>query len=80
MHQEKHAVIGNGPFYRAGLVSERATKEFLDEKRVQEVGPDSRFPGVIIGTQPQQTGFNNTLWRSPALAEHHRTQRLRRRV
>ena len=42
MHQEKHAVIGNvrgnGPFYRAGLVSERATKEFLDEKRVQEVG------------------------------------------
>lgn len=47
MHQEKHAVIGNvrgnGPFYRAGLVSERATKEFLDEKRVQEVGPDSRF-------------------------------------
>lgn len=37
--QEKHAVIGNlrgkGLFYRAELVSERATKESLNEKRVE---------------------------------------------
>jgi taurine-pyruvate aminotransferase len=70
--QDKHAVIGEvrgkGLFLGAELVSDRATKEPVDEKLAQAVTADCGAQGVIIGvTNRSIPGFNNTLCYSPAL-------------
>ena len=69
---EKHAVIGDvrgkGLFLGAELVSDRASREPVDEKKVQAVVGDCMAQGVIIGaTNRSVPGFNNTLCFSPAL-------------
>lgn len=69
---EKHRVIGDvrgkGLFCGAELVSDRDTKEPVDEKRVQAVVADCMAQGVVIGaTNRSLPGFNNTLCFSPAL-------------
>ena len=70
--QEKHAVIGDvrgkGLFLGAELVSDRETKEPVDEKLAQQVVADCGAQGVIIGvTNRSVPGKNNTLCFSPAL-------------
>jgi taurine-pyruvate aminotransferase len=70
--QDKHAVIGDvrgkGLFVGAELVSDRASREPMDEKKVQAVVADCMAQGVIIGaTNRSLPGFNNTLCFSPAL-------------
>ncbi|WP_282597570.1 aminotransferase class III-fold pyridoxal phosphate-dependent enzyme [Thalassospira sp. ER-Se-21-Dark] len=74
LHQlmERHSVIGDvrgkGLFCGAELVKDRATKEPMDEKRVQAVVADCNAHGVVIGmTNRSLPGFNNTLCLSPAL-------------
>jgi len=69
---DKHAVIGDvrgkGLFLGAELVSDRKTKEPMEEKRVQAVVADCLAQGVIIGaTNRSIPGLNNTLCLSPAL-------------
>ncbi|WP_296990488.1 aspartate aminotransferase family protein [Thalassospira sp. UBA1131] len=74
LHQlmERHSVIGDvrgkGLFCGAELVKDRATKEPMDEKKVQAVVADCNAHGVVIGmTNRSLPGFNNTLCLSPAL-------------
>ncbi len=69
---DKHKIIGDvrgkGLFCGAELVTDRASKEPVDEKRVQAVVADCMAQGMIIGaTNRSLPGFNNTLCLSPAL-------------
>ncbi|WP_279358005.1 aspartate aminotransferase family protein [Methylobacterium indicum] len=69
---ERHAAIGDvrgkGLFCGAELVADRASREPMDEKRVQAVVADCMAHGVIIGaTNRSLAGLNNTLCLSPAL-------------
>ena len=69
---ERHAVIGDvrgaGLFAGAELVSDRVSKDPVDEKQAQAVVADCMAQGVIIGvTNRSLPGFNNTLCFSPAL-------------
>lgn len=69
---EKYAVIGDvrglGLFCGAELVSDRKTKEPMDEKKVQAVVAECMKRNVMIGaTNRSIPGLNNTLCLSPAL-------------
>ncbi len=68
----KHEVIGDvrgkGLFCGAELVTDRTSKEPVDESRAQAVAAECMAQGVIIGvTNRSLNGFNNTLCLSPAL-------------
>ena len=59
---------GKGLFVGAELVTDRKTKEPLDEKTVGAVVADCNAQGIIIGaTNRSIPGRNNTLCFSPAL-------------
>ena len=69
---EKHAVIGDvrgkGLFLGAELVSDRKSREPVNEKMAAAVVADCMAQGTIIGmTNRSLPGFNNTLCFSPAL-------------
>lgn len=58
---------GRGLFCDAELVADRATKQPLDERKVQAVVADCMAQGVFIGaTNRSVPGLNNTLCLSPA--------------
>ncbi|MDF1669364.1 MAG: aminotransferase class III-fold pyridoxal phosphate-dependent enzyme [Roseovarius sp.] len=70
--KDKHAVIGDvrgkGLFLGAELVTDRTSKEPVDETLAAAVARDCDAQGVIIGvTNRSVPGFNNTLCYSPAL-------------
>ncbi len=69
---DRHAIIGEvrgmGLFQGAELVADRATREPLEEKKVQAVVADCMAQGVIIGASNRSMpGLNNTLLFAPAL-------------
>ncbi len=69
---DKHAVIGDvrgqGLFAGAELVTNRGTKDPLNEKQVGAIVADCMGQGVIIGAPNRSVpGFNNTLLFAPAL-------------
>jgi taurine-pyruvate aminotransferase len=69
---DKHAVIGDvrgkGLFLGAELVSDRDSREPVDEKLAAQVVAECNAQGVIIGvTNRSVPGRNNTLCYSPAL-------------
>ncbi len=69
---QRHEVIGDvrgiGLFCGAELVTDRKTKEPVDEKSIQAVIADCAKNGVLIGsTNRSIPGMNNTLCLSPAL-------------
>ena len=70
--KDKHAVVGEargkGLFLGAELVTDRTTREPMDEKRVAAVVAEVNKRGVIIGmTNRSIPGYNNTLCFAPAL-------------
>ena len=70
--KDKHAIIGDvrgkGLFLGAELVTDRQTKDPVEEARVKAVVGDCMKQGVIIGaTNRSVPGKNNTLCFSPAL-------------
>jgi taurine-pyruvate aminotransferase len=70
--KDKHAVIGDvrgkGLFLGAELVTDRDTREPMEEARVQAVVKDCMAQAVIIGaTNRSLPSKNNTLCFSPAL-------------
>ena len=70
--QNKYKVIGDvrgkGLFCGAELVTDRQTKEPVDEAMLANIAADCMEQGVIIGrTNRSISGFNNTLCLSPAL-------------
>lgn len=70
--KEKHAVVGDvrgkGLFLGLELVSDRETREPVDEALAQKVVGEAGKHGVLIGvTNRSITGRNNTLCFSPAL-------------
>ena len=70
--KDKHSVVGEargkGLFLGAELVTDRTTREPMDEKRVAAVVAEVNKRGVIIGmTNRSIPGYNNTLCFAPAL-------------